>query len=232
VADVADHRIDTDAVPVGKAQKPRFAVEELQVVELPKRSLADEARCNASPFLTVAGRPGPLAIFQRRKSMARSSFRTALTLAALCWLAAPLLADDREKSSGDLGKPSSGATAEQAARDTLARVARGDPGWKVRMEALLRLVKAGPAVVPVLEEALKKESPAARALAAQALLVLRGPAAIRKAATDFDLATLASARLGQAAPDFSLGDLSGKACRLSKFRGKKAVVLTFLMDDG
>jgi hypothetical protein len=62
--------------------------------------------------------------------------------------------------------------------------------------------------------------------------VLRGPAAIRKAATDFDLAKLDSARLGQAAPDFSLSDLSGKTYRLEQFRGKKAVVLTFLLDDG
>jgi hypothetical protein len=142
------------------------------------------------------------------------------------------LADDKEKRSGDLRKPRASAAAEKAARDTLAQIARGDPGWKVRMEALVRLVKAGPAAGPVLEEALNKESPAARALATQALAVLRGPAAIRKAVTAYDLSKLDSARLGHVAPDFSLTDLSGKAYRLSQFRGKKAVVLTFFIDDG
>jgi hypothetical protein len=142
------------------------------------------------------------------------------------------LADDKEKTSGDLGKPRASAAAEKAARDTLAQIARGDPGWKARMEALVRLVKAGPAAVPVLEGALKKESPAARALAAQALAVICGPGDIRKAVTDCDLSELDGARLGHVAPDFSLSDLSGKVCRLSQFRGKKAVVLTFLLDDG
>jgi peroxiredoxin len=33
---------------------------------------------------------------------------------------------------------------------------------------------------------------------------------------------------GQEAPDFGLSDLDGKQIRLSDFRGKKIVVLTFL----
>jgi hypothetical protein len=142
------------------------------------------------------------------------------------------LADDKEKTAADLGKPGASAAAEKGARDALAQFDKGDPGWKVRMEAWVRLVKAGPAAVPVLEEALKTESPAVRAIANQALAVLRGPAAIRKAVTDYDLSQCDSARLGQVAPDFSLTDLSGKAYRLSQFRGQKAVVLTFFADDG
>src|SRR5262249_54079696 len=112
------------------------------------------------------------------------------------------------------------------------QIANGDPGWKVRMEALVQLVRAGPAAVPLLREAMKKDSPAARAFATQVLAVIRGPEAIRKAVTAYDLAKLDSARLGQVAPDFSLSDLSGKDYRLSQFRDKKAVVLTFFMDDG
>jgi hypothetical protein len=155
----------------------------------------------------------------------RSSLRTALALSALWWLAPPLLA-------GEPGKPGASAAAEQAARDALAQFSKGDPGWKVRMGALVELAKQGPAAVPVLEEALKKGSPGVRAFAAQALRVMRGPPAVRKAITDYDLSGVDSARLGHPAPDFSLTDLSGKVYRLSQFRGKKAVVLTFLMDDG
>jgi hypothetical protein len=100
------------------------------------------------------------------------------------------------------------------------------------MEAWVRLMRAGPDAVPVLEQALKKESPAVRAFVTQALALMRGPAANRKAVTDYNLSELDSARLGHAAPDFTLTDLSGKACRLSQFRGKNDVVLTFLADDG
>jgi hypothetical protein len=100
------------------------------------------------------------------------------------------------------------------------------------MEAWVRLMRAGPDAVPVLGQALKKESPAVRAFATQALALMRGPAANRKAVTDYNLSELDSARLGHVAPDFTLTDLSGKACRLSQFRGKNDVVLTFLADDG
>jgi uncharacterized protein (TIGR03067 family) len=108
----------------------------------------------------------------------------------------------------------------------------GDPRWKLRMESFIRLARAGPAAVPLLEESVKKDSPATRAFATQVLAVIRGPEAIRKSVTAYDFAKLDSARLGQVAPDFSLTDLSGKDYRLSQFRDKKAVVLTFFMDDG
>jgi HEAT repeat protein len=68
------------------------------------------------------------------------------------------------------------AAAEKEARQLVARFDKGDPGWKVRMEALVRLVRAGPAVVPVLAEALHKGPPATRELAAQALVLFAEPA--------------------------------------------------------
>ena len=58
----------------------------------------------------------------------------------------------------------------QAAREALARFASGDPGWQVRMKALVALARVGPAAVPVLIDALKKGSPSTRELAAQALV--------------------------------------------------------------
>jgi HEAT repeat protein len=68
------------------------------------------------------------------------------------------------------------AAAQKEARQIVARFDKGDPGWKVRMEALVRLVRAGPAVVPVLAEALHKGPPSTREFAAQALVLFADPA--------------------------------------------------------
>jgi len=56
-------------------------------------------------------------------------------------------------------------------------------------------------------------------------------AELRKALADYDLRTLDSARIGQTAPDFALTDFTGKTYRLSEFRGKKTVVLRFILFD-
>jgi peroxiredoxin len=37
--------------------------------------------------------------------------------------------------------------------------------------------------------------------------------------------------VGKPAPDFSLTDASGQTYRLSEFRGKKTVILTFVIQD-
>jgi HEAT repeat protein len=187
--------------------------------------------------------------------------------------------------------------AEREARKIVARFDKGDPGWKVRMEALIRLVRIGPAVVPVLAETLHKGEPATRELAAQALVLFadpgtqsdleralgdsksgvrlyaihalsilgnlsrtnryqeieqsdpsrwgvrpmmaaalartdqQNPAQLRKALADYDLRHMNSARPGELAPDFTLMDITGKKVRLSQFRGKKAVVLRFILFD-
>ncbi len=59
----------------------------------------------------------------------------------------------------------------------------------------------------------------------------RMPPAVRKAFRDLDPAAIGSAKLGGAAPDFTLRDASGKAHRLSTLRGKKNVVLVFIYGD-
>ena len=204
------------------------------------------------------------------------------------------------------------AAAAKAARDALAGLAAawkepgdtngaglsrdGDTVWKVRMESLVALARAGPGAVPVLVEALREGPPAGRILAAQALglfadpatkpalraalkdrqgqvrlyavrtLSMFGrlevtaeyeairdndpnwrvqvemaaalkrddkadPAALRKELAEYDLKWLDSARLGGAAPDFTLVDASGGKVGLGDFRGKKAVVLVFRVRD-
>src|SRR5262249_3521106 len=89
-------------------------------------------------YYQMAGWLGQTAPSEGGKPMVRSSLRTALTLSALWWLAPTLLADDKEKTAADLGKPKAGAAVEKAAQDTLAQFDKGDPGWKVRMEAWVR----------------------------------------------------------------------------------------------
>jgi hypothetical protein len=202
-------------------------------------------------------------------------------------------------SASDKGTPTTRdrAAAEKEARQIVARFDKGDPGWKVRMAALVWLVRAGPGTVPVLAETLRKGSPSARELATQALVLFAEPSTrsalegsladpmpsvriyailalsmfgklpgtvrheqilrsdrsiwgvrpamaaalgredrpnakqLRKALADYDLRNLDSARLGELAPDFTLADFTGKTYRLSQFRGKKTVVLRFILFD-
>src|SRR5215471_1792321 len=100
----------------------------------------------------------------------RAGVSACLLVLALTGLVA---ANGQEKA----GKNSATAAAEKAARDTLARLEDGDPGWKERMRALVSLAKAGPAAVPALVEMLQKGSPANRAFAAQVLGILADPPA-------------------------------------------------------
>jgi HEAT repeat protein len=57
------------------------------------------------------------------------------------------------------------------------------------------------------------------------------PAAFRKQLANYDLRDMDRARLGEIAPDFTLTDYTGKAYRLSQFRGKQSVVLRFILHD-
>ena len=224
--------------------------------------------------------------------MPRPPVRTGLAAALALLCATALSASDKETPG-----PKERAAAEKQARQIVARFDKGDPGWKARMEALVRLARVGPAVVPVLAEALHKGPPATREFAAQALVLFAEPGTrpaleraladpksgvriyatqalsmlgrlprterheqilrddpsefgvrpmmaaalarddrpdagqLRKALAGYDLRSLDSARLGETAPDFALTDFTGKEYRLSQFRGKKAVVLRFILFD-
>jgi hypothetical protein len=109
--------------------------------------------------------------------MVRSSLRTGLTLSALWLLTVPLWGDGKTQSAGERGKRGRNAAAQKAARDVLAKFDNGDPGWQVRMAALVNLVRAGPDAVPVLLEVLQNGPPSTRELAAQALVFVADPAA-------------------------------------------------------
>jgi HEAT repeat protein len=203
-------------------------------------------------------------------------------------LAAPAPSDEKSAARAETDK---------TVHTILAKFDKGDPGWKVRMEALVSLAKIGPAAGPILVEGLKDKSPETREFAAQALVLfatentrsaleqaladkkpgvrlyaiqalsMSGPlprtkenerilrndpsddgvrpmmaaaleradrpnqAELRQALANYDLRNMDSARVGELAPDFTLTDFTGKAYRLSQFRGKKTVVLRFILYD-
>ena len=169
--------------------------------------------------------------------MMRRLYHGTLALALLGLLSAAPQAGAEDK------KPD--PHAEKAARDALVKFDKewknytneanfGDTRWKLRMQTRVYLAKAGAAAVPLLEEAAKDGSawkPHTRHLASQTLAKLRGPKSALDALASYDLGQMDSAKEGILAPDFALSDASGQTYRLSQFRGKKTVVLTFILQD-
>jgi hypothetical protein len=137
------------------------------------------------------------------------------------------------------------SASEKAARDVLVKFDNnwkdytnepnyGDPRWKLKMETLVGLARAGPRAIPLIEAAAREGSPwrpHSRELASEVLRILRGPAPIRERLASYDLSQMDAAREGKPAPDFALADARGQGHRLSQFRGKKTVVLTFILQD-
>lgn len=148
-------------------------------------------------------------------------------------------------SSVTAGEKKADPAAEKAARDALVKFDKewknytneanfGDTRWKLRMQTRVHLAKAGAAAVPLLEEAAKDGSawkPHTRHLASETLAKLRGSKSALDALASYDLGQMDSAKEGKLAPDFALTDASGQIYRLSQFRGKKTVVLTFILQD-
>src|SRR5262249_27554387 len=117
--------------------------------------------------------PGPPAVRSNplcKERMMSRSLRAALgALGLVSLLTVPAGAGAPREAARNVA-------AEKAARDSLARFDKGDPGGRVRVEALVGLAKQGPATVPVLVEVLRKGSPSAREFAAQALVFFAEPA--------------------------------------------------------
>jgi hypothetical protein len=158
-------------------------------------------------------------------------------------LAMPALADGKDSKGKEKASVSNDREG-RIARDALVRFNKewkeytnepnlSDPRWKLKMEVRVRLARAGPAALPLLEEVAKKDSKwsaSTRELAEESLGLLR-KAELRKALADYDLAQMDSARVGRSAPDFALKDAAGQTYRLSQFRDKKIVVLAFVLAD-
>ena len=99
---------------------------------------------------------------------------TSLALCILSIVTVSLLADEK---TGQVDR------GQMSAREALAKfeaaskreAASGEPVWKVRMEALVTLVRAGSPAVPILIDALKNGPPATRDFAAQTLAIFADP---------------------------------------------------------
>jgi hypothetical protein len=170
--------------------------------------------------------------------MRQQLVRAVLVLGLLNQLRASALVNGQEN------KPDPAAAA-QTAHDALAKLNKGwkpydnkpnldDSRWKVLMEALVQVVRSGPPAVHVLEAATKEGaawSDSTRAFAAKVLKVVQDPTAVLNAIADYDLAKMDTARVGKPAPDFAVPDAGGETYRLSQFRGKKVVVLAFVVAD-
>ena len=169
--------------------------------------------------------------------MWRQVGRMLLMLALVPLFTAPAFVNGGEQ------KPDSAS--EKAARDALVEFDKnwkdytnepnfGDPRWKLKMETLVKLAKAGRAAIPLLKQAAKEDSawaPHTRELATHILTVSRDTPAVRDAWANYDLSRMDVAKEGKQAPDFTLADASGQSYRLSDYRRKKTIVVTFILQD-
>src|SRR5262245_20669200 len=108
-------------------------------------------------------------------SMSRRSICIVLVLNLALLFTATSLSCGNETSTDQSDKPKADV-AKQVARDIIDQFEKGYPDWKARMEGLIRLVKAGPDVIPVLTDALSTGAVATREFAAQALVLFADPA--------------------------------------------------------
>jgi hypothetical protein len=125
--------------------------------------------------------------------------------------------------------------AEPSARPALER-ALADPKSGVRLYAIQALSMFGRLPRNERHERILRHDPSDLGVRPMMAAALNrddrpDPAQLRKLLADYDLGKLDSARVGEMAPDFTLRDFSGKTYRLSDFRGKKTVVLRFILFD-
>src|SRR5262245_38983381 len=79
--------------------------------------------------------------------------------------------------------------ARQSVKEVVAQFEKGDPGWRVRMQALVATTTAGAGAVGVLVESLQRDEPSVREFAAHALSIIADPrseSALKRALDDPD----------------------------------------------
>jgi HEAT repeat protein len=124
---------------------------------------------------------------------------------------------------------------DASARPALER-ALADSTTGVRIYAIQALSMLGPLAPNEQYQRMMNSDPTifgVRPMIAAALerTVWPKPGELRQTLADYDLRNLDSARVGSLAPDSTLMDFMGKPHRLSEFRGKKTVVLRFILFD-
>lgn len=130
-----------------------------------------------------------------------------------------------------------GCLDDPTAIPALRSMAQGDshpPAQVLALEALGRLGAAAPE--DWIEDLAAAEDAVGRA-ASWALARSKegegiGSSLRESAMATYDPSGIATARIGQPAPDFDLDNRDGNRVRLSDYRGKSAVVLVFMLSDG
>src|SRR6516164_7972087 len=179
-----------------------------------------------------------LAGFEKGNGDWKARMQALVRLAQIGPAAAPVLVEALKD-----GKPATREFAAQAlvlfadsnVQPALER-ALADPKPGVRLYAIQALSMLGPLPRTKENERILRSDPnfwGVRPMMAAAVERADRPnqAELRKALADYDLRKMDSARVGELAHDFTLADFTGKTYRLSQFRGKKTVVLRFILYD-
>jgi len=131
-----------------------------------------------------------------------------------------------------------GCLNDRSAVPALIQIAGHDPYAPARLMAVEALGRLGARnAIEVVKAAVKNDpSPHVRTAAQWALPRVEkgegiGDSLRRMAMRFYNSKQVASAVVGRPAPDFALPDATGKTLRLSDFRGKKNVVIVFLLAD-
>jgi HEAT repeat protein len=199
--------------------------------------LAADDKAGAAAAAEKASRAA-LAKFEKGNGDWKVRMEALVGLAKVGPPAAPVLVEalkDGEPATRKFAAQALVLFADANTRPALER-ALADPKPGVRLYAIQALSMLGPLPRTKEHERIRTSDPAfwgVRPMMAAALERADRPnqAELRKALADYDLRKMDSARVGELAPDFTLTDFTGKTYRLSQFRGKKTVVLRFILYD-
>ena len=130
-----------------------------------------------------------------------------------------------------------GVLNHRPAAPALLRIAESDSYTPARLMAIEALGRLGASVgLSVVQAATQDNNGFIRDAAEWALPRVANEESVGNALRDLALSTydkskIASAVVGKSAPDFALTDDAGETVRLSDFRGKKSVIMIFLLAD-
>jgi HEAT repeat protein len=179
-----------------------------------------------------------LARFEKGNGDWKARMEALVGLAKIGSPAAPVLVEalkDGRPATREFAAQALVLFADAKTRPALER-ALADPKSGVRLYAIQALSMLGPLPRIKENERILRSDPAfwgVRPMMAAALERTDRPnqVELRKDLAEYDLSNMDSARIGELAPDFTLTDFTGKTYRLSQFRGKKTVVLRFILYD-
>jgi HEAT repeat protein len=179
-----------------------------------------------------------VARFEKRNGDWKVRMEALVGLARIGAPAVPVLVEalkDGPPTTRELAAQALVLFADANIRPALER-ALADPKSGVRLYAIQALSMLGPLPKTRENERILRSDPSddgVQPMMAAALERTDRPnqAELRKVLADYDLSKMDSARIGELSPDFTLADFTGKPYRLSQFRGKKTVVLRFILYD-